>query len=198
MNELETLEDVEAPARAEGLTEADLEYIRAIEGLTAEQWEKLEPAERLEALQELEDKLAEIQGRPPYPVVAEYLPCNRNELSGGYFDGDRIVVNRSLLEGGSAEIEALVEEFGLGSSREFIVNTLAHEGRHAYQWYAVENPGVHPNEHEVEYWRANFETYLQSGLYGFEAYWMQPLEVDARRYGDAVAALFDGTPALAA
>ena len=72
-----------------------------------------------------------------------------------------------------------------------VIDTIAHEGRHAYQHYAVEHPGFHPDEHEVEYWRANFETYLQPNLYGFDAYWMQPVEVDARRYGGVVSALFE-------
>ena len=174
MTELEVLEAQETPMSVEGLTEADIEYIKGIENLKPENWENLDPGERLETLQELENKLAEIQGRPPAPVFARPLPPGNM----GYFDPttNSISIGHEMLYDPSMRLE--------------LIDTIAHEGRHAYQHYAVEHPGFHPDEHEVEYWRMNFENYLSSDFFGFEIYRGQPVEVDAFRYGDTVCGIF--------
>jgi len=52
-----------------------------------------------------------------------------------------------------------VEQLGDAKSRLELIDTIAHEGRHAYQHYAIEHPGFHPNTHEVDAWRENFKNY---------------------------------------
>lgn len=69
-----------------------------------------------------------------------------------------------------------------------LVEAVAHEGRHAYQHYAVDNPGFHPDAEEVERWRHNFDDVLSAEEYGYQRYRTQPIEVDASEYAEAVAA----------
>ena len=157
----------------EGLSLQDLEYLGSMEGLQAHAWEGLTVSERLDQLRVLESKLAEIQGRPPCAVIAEDMP----ELSDcGYYDGEKIHINRAHLELDAYRLEA--------------IDTIAHEGRHAYQHYAVMNPGFHPNVKDTIYWAANREAYFSpkdiSGKFGLEYYENQPVEIDARLYADIV------------
>ena len=71
------------------------------------------------------------------------------------------------------------------------LNTLLHEGRHAYQYYNLDVQQVEPNSELVNSWRANLEIlgydngerpypdYLDLGYW---EYYTQPVEVDARVY----------------
>ncbi|TCS94854.1 hypothetical protein [Hazenella coriacea] len=67
-----------------------------------------------------------------------------------------------------------------------IVETVIHEGRHAYQHYALENPEIHPDHKELELWRKNTRhmggVYL-SPMYDF-MYYYQAIERDANQYAD--------------
>lgn len=65
MNELEAFEAAETQAQAGELAANELEYINSIEGLQPEKWGKLSLEKRQGVLQELENKMAEIQGRQP-------------------------------------------------------------------------------------------------------------------------------------
>ena len=151
-----------------------VEYLQSIEGLKPENWMELQPYERLEVLRTLESRLAEIQGRPPLPVVAEPMDFS------GFFDGEALHVN--------------VEHINDPSYRLEVIDTVAHEGRHAYQQYAVAHPGFHPNAQEVLYWAANQQSYFQpkeiGGRFGPEYYMNQPVELDAWRYGEMTRNVF--------
>ena len=157
----------------EGLSMQDLEYLGSMEGLQANTWEGLSVSERLSQLRILETKLAEIQGRPPCAIVAEDMPKLSNC---GYYDGEKIHINRAHLELDNYRLEA--------------IDTIAHEGRHAYQHYAVMNPGFHPNIKDTIYWAGNQEAYFSpkdvAGKFGFEYYENQPTEIDARLYAGIV------------
>lgn len=152
----------------------NVEYLQSIEGLQPSNWEGLKPAERLGALRTLESRLAEIQGRPPLPVVAEEMD------SAGFFDGEALHVN--------------IEHINDPSYRLEVIDTVAHEGRHAYQHYAVTHPGFHPNTQEVVYWAANQQAYFHpkeiAGRFGAEYYMYQPVELDAWRYGEMTQNVF--------
>lgn len=156
----------------EGLTVNDFEYLQNIEGLAPGRWEQLTPRERLETLQTLEDKLAEIQGRPPVPVRAVETPQGEN---GHYSTETRdITLNIRNLE--SNEPNQRLE----------LIDTIAHEGRHAYQHYATEHPGFHPDKAQVDAWRENFKDYEDGTKDGLMAYRLQPIEADAWQYGHLV------------
>ncbi|GGO78099.1 hypothetical protein [Nocardioides deserti] len=80
-----------------------------------------------------------------------------------------------------------------------IINTLAHEMRHAHQFEAIDDldawrwpwqddPFDHHEdlgvtEEEAETWRENFKDYQDVDADGWDAYYGQPVEVDAREEG---------------
>ena len=146
-----------------------IEALQQIEAINPEVWAALDVEERLEALQEVEDCMAEVQGRPPVDVATQETGAG----TFGTFNHNRniIHVNAELLESSDA-VEAIV--------------TAVYEGRHAYQWYATHHPGFHPNEAQVEEWRSNFALYLSAGLFGQELYQSQPVEAEAFAYEAAI------------
>ena len=154
------------------------EYLRSIEGLKPGIWSEMQPNERLDALRTLESRLAEIQGRPPLPVVAESME------NAGFFDGEALHVNIEHIQDPAYRLE--------------VIDTIAHEGRHAYQHYAVTHPGFHPNTQEVIYWAANEHAYFQpkeiGEKFGPEYYLCQPTELDAWRYGAMTQDVFAELP----
>lgn len=154
----------------EGLRLGNFEQIAKTEGLTTHDWMKSSSLERLNTLQNVENELAEIQKRQPKKVVAEPMD------SWGYYTeaDDRIHLNPELLANPNLRDKA--------------IETIAHEGRHAYQWHAITHQGFHSNQKEVEYWAANWDPrhYLSGNLYGFDLYSHQPVELDAFKYGTLV------------
>lgn len=136
-------------------------------------WDALPPEERLNALQTVENTLAGIQQRPCFEVQSE--PMDAGVF--GYFDGNGIVLNANHLEGNMP-----VEE---------LVDTVVHEGRHAFQQYAVEHPGTVPDANVVDAWIANRAPggYLSAEEYGQEIYQSQPVEADAWSYAGRVRGL---------
>ena len=171
MFNFEEITPKESNNSVEGLTTYDFEYLQNIEGLSTEKWECLTPTERLETLQTLEDKLAEIQGRPPVPVRMSETPGENGHYS---LLEREITLNIKDLE--SNEPEKRLE----------LIDTIAHEGRHAYQHYAIENPGFHPDKAQVDSWRENFNDYEDGTKDGLMAYRLQPIEADAWQYGHLV------------
>ncbi len=171
MNDFEGLSVKETAPSVEGLTASDFEYLHATEGLLPGQWEGLSPQERLESLQTLEDKLAEIQGRPPVRVTASSIPG-----ANGKYD----------LETRTIMLDAESLNKSSPKARLELIDTIAHEGRHAYQHYATDHPGFHANEKEVEAWRENMKDYSDGRRDGLLAYRLQPVEADAWQYGHLV------------
>lgn len=169
MNNFEGLKPTEFAPDLEGLTASDFEYLHATEGLSREAWEGLSVNERLEALQTLECKLAEIQGRDPVLVLYSETPGEN-----GHYDPETrtITLNAEQLSNPRQRLE--------------LVDTIAHEGRHAYQHYATEHPGFHPDAREVEAWRENFVHYRNGTKEGLLDYRLQPIEADAWSYGHLV------------
>jgi hypothetical protein len=129
---------------------------------------------RLQALQEGENRLATMQGREPAEVVSD--PTAKPGEFGGY-NGEMHQISFGSFE---------LEHGGVSEA----ANTLAHEGRHAYQQWAVDldHPGFHDNAAEVDAWRENMkpENYVRPEQ-NYRRYLSQPVEADAWRYGDAVA-----------
>jgi uncharacterized membrane-anchored protein YhcB (DUF1043 family) len=156
-NDVDTTEQQELQA---------IESLSEIEELNSNTWSELNESERLETAQEIETTMAEIQGRPPMEVQLD----ENLELC-GYYDGQRIHVSDWSLS---------------NNDPKELVDTIIHEGRHAYQHYAVQNPGFHPNENEVATWVENFSDYTEFKD-DPEEYRNQPVEADAWDYGNAIA-----------
>jgi hypothetical protein len=143
-----------------------VESLQQIEAINGEVWQTLDAGERLEVLQDIENRMAIVQGRPAVGVAVTQLESN----TFGYYDGQGITVNADHLAGNMP-----VTEF---------VDTLVHEGRHAYQDYAIRNPDFVRDTTLVSAWAENFApgNYLTADDYGQELYQGQPIEADAWNY----------------
>lgn len=151
--------------------------LASCEELQLENWEQLELSEKVEVLNDLEARIAAIEHRPPCPIRA--IPMKDNEW-GGYSPTDKdITINTKhlTLSGNNKWVY-----------RE-ILDTLVHEGRHAYQEYNVNECEVHPRHSEVESWREIIgsnprweyigDTSRENGLRLYE---QQSIEIDARNF----------------
>ena len=167
----------ESVTDAQVLTELQMEEaigsLQQVEGLQPEVWGQLDETERLQVLQDVENRMAAIQGRPPVSIKAEPMEPG---VYGGYVRGEGIILGQEHLT--SDDIHE-------------ITDTIVHEGRHAYQDYAVQTPDFLADVELVELWRDNWNNYLTAEEYGQELYALQPIEADAWEYGARIAdALF--------
>ncbi len=158
------------------------EYIFEGTDFSKHNWEGLNDIGKMRELQSVEDKLAEIEGREPIeievlkPSVLEQLKTwATGTMTYGYFDPNthKIYINQDLLKS-NENIKALVD-------------TVAHEGIHAYQQDCVDGKAIHYNPEEVEIWRENILNYKPAQLYGYEIYRNQPIEEMAFSRGSAIA-----------
>jgi hypothetical protein len=147
-----------------------VESLRGIPELRPEVWRGMvDDAQRLKVLQGIEDKMARIQERPPVPVVAEQTKPGE---FGGYIRAEgKIIVS--------------LEHMRSNDIRE-IMDTIVHEGRHAYQDYAVTHPGFHSDQAQVEAWDWNCRHYMRAEQVGQSAYMQQPVEADAWAYANRI------------
>lgn len=154
------------------------EQLRDIKEINQENWIAMDTSDRLSVLQSIESRMAAIQGRP----AVEVTPIELEPGSFGYFDGQGIALNSSDLAGDQMDV------------REF-ADTIVHEGRHAYQSYAIQNPGFVQNQEVVNAWEANLlpGNYLRAEDYGQEAYLSQSIEADAWSYADQVTSAIFGS-----
>jgi hypothetical protein len=147
-----------------------VERLQQIESIQPDVWQSLDSAGRLEGLQSVETQMAAVQGRPELEVT----PSDLGPSTYGAFDGERLLVNANDLEGVMP-----VGEF---------VDTIVHEGRHAYQQFAVQNPGTIADSATLAAWADNMQPggYLSAEMYGQEAYESQPIEADAWAYAGRI------------
>ncbi|MDD2521351.1 MAG: hypothetical protein PHW11_00815 [Anaerolineaceae bacterium] len=143
------------------------ENLSQIQELQPQVWESLGIDERFTALQQAENTLANLQGRPALQVESQEMAPNEY----GFFDGERLVVNTNHIA-----VDMPVDEN---------LDTVIHEGRHAYQQFAVENPGTVPEAVRVA-WEQNMENYKPQSVYGMEIYQSQPIENDAFNFAGTI------------
>lgn len=177
------------PAQESSLTaEAEEEKRPTREALLAEnpqildklsdaEWGELKTQERLDLLQLIADIEAESLGIPSVPVSAGKLePFTLGRYS---------VMENSI----AIDIRHLDE-----SAAEECVETVVHETFHAYQQFIVDNLDWEGAAAGCAYfdqalaWKENNERYYSGG----EAYYEQPLEVDARAYAEAALPAYCG------
>lgn len=158
-----------------------------IVGTRFEEWQNLSPQERLNAMQTLENSVAEIAHRPSCEVRTKSMGTGRM----GYYDpkDNTITINTDYL---NSDYECYRET----------LDTVIHEGRHAYQYYNVDQRQVHPSDGDCTNWSENLhedkwglfpENYGYQSIeeVGFPRYWMQPVETDARAFALDVLNKFD-------
>ncbi|MBN1920206.1 MAG: hypothetical protein JW892_03095 [Anaerolineae bacterium] len=150
--------------------ETAADALKDVKGLTQAEWEKLDSEARIKTLQKVEDALAAAQGRSPVKIQKANLDPGTNGVYRGSETPPFIDIDEDLLA--KNDLHATL-------------TTLAHESRHAYQHHAIENANVHPDAEQVESWRTNFDdgNYIEPEK-NPKGYWNQPVERDARHYGD--------------
>jgi hypothetical protein len=122
-------------------------------------WNELSINERREALQQLENHYAELQGREPCPIK----PTTNPKVLGQYDYSEEIIyLNEQRLLANDKCYEA--------------VNTILHEGRHAYQDYVIGELEGQAVEDEISKWKKNF---IGGYLKKEPEYWLQSIEADA-------------------
>ena len=184
---LEFLTDLE-------MTENIAGYLESVEELKFDKWRNLSLEQKAEVLNELEQNIASIEHRPALRVELEEM----EPRSFGYQDeyNHKIVLNSRLVGVNSTSMH-----------RE-VIDTIVHEGRHAYQHYNVDVKMIHESSSEVKTWEQNFYNpeyqYYRSGtqrIYipyndgtihdvDFRLYYYQPVEIDARNFaGDVLTRL---------
>lgn len=159
--------------------EHKLTYQDALICMEKGKWEKLNTASRLDALQAVENEIAARQGREACPVNGEAMHSGAHSTILGYYDRstNRIYINELELVDGST----------YGHDPQVHLDTVLHEGRHAYQAQAVAGVITHNNQKELVLWREN----LKEGNYisykeNPKAYYYQPVEVDARKFSQSM------------
>ena len=165
---------LEAPADSVQISES-VEAMESIDGLCFDEWKDSTFEQKVNSLQELEKSIAEIAHRPPCQINVE----NLGEGNYGYFDPNTkdITVNSMYIDSN-----------GFNDYKETL-DTIVHEGRHAYQDYNMTEREVHPRVSEVDNWRLNNDSqlgYLDAQHWGFELYQYQPMEADARAFAGDV------------
>lgn len=204
--DLENAEDVSEKLRFQGedleiVTDAEAtdqiaEYLDGVENLKYENWCNLPLDERAKLLNELEEKIASIEHRPALTVNVEKM--KRNEFGYQCSSENRIALNSLYVGSNDA------------AAHRKMIETIVHEGRHAYQHYNVDVKSIHESGSEVATWRENFYD-SKFGYYSYEGkmvpiltregiknadfrlYYYQPVEIDARNFAsDVIAKLGQG------
>lgn len=132
--------------------------------LHSKNWRISSINERKIALEQLEHDMARKQGREPVKIVYKSLPMYNY---GQYDHSNRtMVLNNSLIRDPSENVHA--------------IETVIHEGRHAYQ-FTVTDGDLEPSKFdEAEKWLQNRFYYFPEDTY--HRYYYQPIERDAHQY----------------
>lgn len=180
---LEFLTDLE-------MTESIADYLESVEELKFDKWVTLSLEQKAKLLNEIEQNIASIEHRPALRVELEEM----EPRSFGYQDENnhKIVLNSRMVGLNSVPMH-----------RE-VIDTIVHEGRHAYQHYNVDVKCIHESAAEVSTWRENFydpeyKYYQSTGQkimiryndgsvhnIDFRLYYQQPVETDARNFAKDV------------
>ena len=178
------LEQVQIGKNFEGYSQAEqveklASVLNGIEGLKFDNWEGLTFDERLQVLQEIENQAAALGGRAPLQVTAHDYGEQGSIFTAGQMSWNtkEILINEKILKQNSLQAEGNV------------LDTVLHEGRHAYQFSNLYEKRTEPSNEKYQSWVMNQKTgYLTCERFGFERYSMQPLELDARVIAEEVRA----------
>ncbi|MEQ2443925.1 hypothetical protein WMO64_10670 [Pseudoflavonifractor sp. CLA-AP-H29] len=140
-------------------------------------WNSLDYDTKCQAVQALENDFAYQQGRPAKHVEA--VPLDDLCYGGWNPELDTIHLNENLLKNGTTLSDPNARPMPDANMQVF--DTVAHEGYHAYQSYALEHPEVHADKAQLREWALNEGKYYDNG----DKYLIQPQERDAWQYGDS-------------
>lgn len=178
-------EYLEAPNDMEQVEQIS-DVMSETKGLRLEEWKSLTLEQRVELLNKLEMQIAKIEHRPVCPIEAK----NLGELteSNGSIQGD---MGRHIKTIWGKEYIEINTELLKSNNPIFYreaLDTVIHEGRHAYQTYNLEHRETHTSKGDITNWYNNLYKYgyQDAQHFGFKAYWMQPVEADARKFAEDV------------
>ena len=138
-------------------------------------WTRLDPATKRSAIQALENDFAYQEGRPAKKV--EITSLKDGQYGGWSPKADKIFLNENLVNNGSLYHDKYAQPMPDANMQ--IFDTIAHEGHHAYQSYALEHPEIHADKEQLRSWALNTGLYYDHG----NEYLIQPMERDAWRFG---------------
>lgn len=179
---LETTEIMTDLEMSEGIAD----YLESVEDFRLENWSKLSLSEREDLLNRVEQHIAAIEHRPALKVELQQM--EPRHLGYQSASENKMVLNSLYVGSNDANMH-----------RE-VLDTIVHEGRHAYQHYNVDVKMIHESGSEVETWRENFYNpeyqYYHSGTQkiiipyndgsihdvDYRLYYYQPVETDARNF----------------
>ena len=153
--------------------------------LTTSAWKQLDEASRLALLQEMENRQAKLDNRPAIRVCAGKMDKHTKGVHRTASDGqETIILNQNFIR--DSKLFAKIDEqvFSVAGA----VNTVLHEGRHAYQHHAVKNNGFGLPKEQIMEWAAHMTEFGgiyyngSGGMQGFFLYCIQSIEEDARRF----------------
>lgn len=178
------LEQIRTGGNFEGYAQAEqveklTSALNDMDGLKFDNWEGLTLSERLQVLQEVENQAAALGGRTPLRVTAHDFGDQGSIYTAGQmrWQTKEILINEKMLMQNSLQAEGNV------------LDTVLHEGRHAYQFSNLYEKRTEPSDEKYQSWLMNQKTgYLTCDKFGFERYSMQPLELDARVFAEEVRA----------
>ena len=150
------------------------ETMTKMEDLKFSEWKELSFNERVDVLQRVENEVSQIAHRPSCPIQTESLGKGHF----GYYspESQMITINSDYIKSNNL------------SDYKEVLDTIFHEGRHAYQYYNLMEREVHPRQGDLSNWKANeFEYgYQEAKTQGFAAYYLQPQEADARAFAEDI------------
>lgn len=167
-------------------TQKIADYLESVEEIKFEKWNKLSLEQRKKALNRIEQTVAAIEHRPALRVELEQM----KPRTMGYQSADEYKIALNTLYVGSND----------SNMHRAVIETIIHEGRHAYQHYNVDVKLIHESGSEVASWRENFydpkyQYYQSTGNkiiipyndgsihdVDFRLYYYQPVEIDARNF----------------
>lgn len=172
------------------MTENIADYLETVEEFKFENWNKLSLEQKAEVLNRVEQNIAAIEHRPALKVELEQM--EPRHLGYQSASENKIVLNTLYVSSNDPQMH-----------RE-VLDTIIHEGRHAYQHYNVDVKSIHESGAEVATWRENFydpqyQYYQSTGQkiiipyndgsvhdVDFRLYYYQPVEIDARNFAEDV------------
>lgn len=135
-------------------------------------WSTLDSDTRLCLLQEVENRRAKIDGRKPLKVsVAKMRPSMMGACCTHEDGSQELVLNERFVKG---------SRFGVHTAGEAL-NTILHEGRHAYQSHCIREGKGNVSRRMILEWMMSQETYINSAI-DYDLYMLQAIEMDARYF----------------
>ena len=148
-----------------------------------EKWAQLNEAQRMDALQEIENRIAAGEGREPYRVnivpEEEWEPGLMGYMQFSVDERPTIYLNGCFFEN-AEDLDFLDMDYSAVTA----LHTLLHEGRHCFQREAVLRGNEKIDPQTLRDWAANVVSYFcDSDTEGqFGVYEFQPLERDANSF----------------